>query len=310
MRKRARRKKPKRPRRKDEASLYFLIERDLDRETVFRKHDGWYAQIGAGNARIDYAIRYDDLVLGVEVKSGFPKRNHFREVIDKYRNSFDALYLAYPSDRAAEAFSVSGGRSGEFSEIGIVSIALYRTHSIRRSLVIGRESDDAWDVFDEDVYRDEITSYITKNKVKIVDSILSDEGHIRLTDRDWRSLAVLYGMYRATSVDRFHSVDNLWKKHRKDLGWKGNVDYSNLLDAGLVCGRFYGEMLGLFSLSNEAYYREKRLRRLLRQRLGDREWNRLNEQSKAWAREHRRQQKDFKIEILVSPQAHTRLDEI
>ena len=94
MKKRVRRKQPKRPRRKDEASLYFLIERDLDRETIFSEHDGWYAQIGVGNGRIDYAIRYGDLVLGVEVKSGFPKRNHFRYVIDKYRDSFDALFLA------------------------------------------------------------------------------------------------------------------------------------------------------------------------------------------------------------------------
>jgi len=298
MRRRVPRKQHKRPRRKDEASLYFLIERDLDRETVFSEHDGWFAQITTVGGRIDYTTRYDELVLGVEVKSGFPKRGHFRDVADKYAKSFDALFLAYPSDRAAEAFSVGGGRSGKFSEIGIISVALYRTHCIRRALVVERERDDAWEVFDEDVYWDEISEYITKRRLKTIDSILSGEGHISLRQRDLRSLAVLYSMSRATSVDKFHSLDMLWKKHCKNLRWKGNVNYSNLLNAGLVSDRSYGVMLSLFNLTHEAYYRKKQLEKYLKEELGIRKWDKLLEHSGLWKREHRAQQKDLEEEIL------------
>lgn len=298
MRKRVRRKQPKRPRRKDEQSLYFLIERDFDRETFLAEHDGWYSQVSVSKGVIDYAVRYGDRVLGIEVKSGFPKRGHFQQVVSKYRDSFDALYLAYPSDRAAEAFSIGSGRSSEFSEIGIISIALYRTHCIRRALVVERENSDAWDVFDEGVYQKEITEYVTKKKAKIIDSILSDEGHIRLTERDWRSLALLYRMCKATSIDRFHSVNELWKKHCKDLKWKGNVNYSNLLSSGFVLDHSYGVMLSLFNLTHEAYYRKRKIESRLKEELGVRRWKQLVEQSRTWRSEHRRKQKDLKEEIL------------
>jgi len=302
VRKKARRKQPKRPRRRDEQSLYFLIERDLDRETFLAEHDGWYSQVSAGRGVIDYAIRYGNLVLGVEVKSGFPKLSHFQQVVNKYRDSFDALYLAYPADRAAEAFYVANrGGSREFSEIGIISIALYRTHCIRRALVVERENDEVWEEFDEQLYRKNISEYINRAKVRIVDSIFAGTGHIILTERDWRSLAVLYGMSRATSVDKFHSLDKLQEKYRKDLRWKGYVNYSNLLDSTIVYGRFYGRILGLFSLAHETYYRRGKLRQRLREEIGHKDWKRLNEQIKNWKDKHRRQQKEMMKEILRFP---------
>lgn len=301
MRKKARRKQPKRPRRKDEQSLYFLIERDLDRETFLAEHDGWYSQVSAGEGIIDYAIRYGKLVLGIEVKSGFPKLSHFQQVVNKYQESFDALYLAYPADRAAEAFYMTNrGGSHEFSGIGIISIALYRTHCIRRALVLERVNNEVWEEFDEQMYRKNISEYINRNKVRIIDSIFAGNGHIILTERDWRSLAVLYGMSRATSVDRFHSLDKLQEKYRKALKWRGYVNYSNLLDSGVVYGRFYGMILGLFSLAHETYYRRRKLRECFREEIGRKDWERLSEQIKNWKDEHRRQQKKVMKEILFS----------
>ena len=108
---------------------------------------------------------------------------------------------------------------------------------------------------------------------------------------------MLYEMIKVTSIDKFYSVEKLWEKH-KDLGWKGTVNYSKLLDAGLVLDRSYGVMLRLFSLTHEAYYRKRRIESRLREEIGIRRWKQLIEQSRVWRSEHRRQQKDFKEEIL------------
>jgi len=297
MSRRIRRKRPRRPRRKDETSLYFIFERDLDRETIFSEHDGWYSQIDTRRGRIDYATRFGNQVLGVEVKSGFPKPSHFKQVINKYKDCFDALFLAYPSDRAAEAFSVRSDRY-DFSEIGLISIALYRTHCIRKALVVGRRSNYTWTVFDEEAYWADISQYVTKMKVKIVDSILSDEGHIKLRERDWRSLALLYAMFKVSGVDKFHTVDKLWTKHHKDLEWNGNVSYSKLLDAGLVQDRSYGVMLSLFNMTHEAYYRKKKIENRLEEKLGVKRWKQLVGQWRNWRSEHRRKHQDVKEEIL------------
>lgn len=221
------------------------------------------------------------------------------DVLDKYREPFDASFLAYPSDRPAEAFSIGSGGSSEFSEIGIISIAVYRTHCIHRAVVLKRKCSDAWDAFDEDAYWDDLpTLYVSKKRLKTVDYALSDKDHIKLTKRDWRSLAVLYGMSKATSVDKYHSLHGLNSKHRKELGWRGNVNYSNLLDSNLVDDRSYGVTLSLFNLSHEVYYRRKKLRKLLKQKMTNKEWQKLVEQSKVWEREHRKRQKSLMREIL------------
>lgn len=293
----ARKKQPRRPRRKDEASLYFIFERDLDRETIFSEHDGWYSQINTEKGRIDYGIRFGNLILGVEVKSGFPNRSHFQQVLDKYGDCFDALYLAYPSDRAAEAFSVRSRRSN-FSEIGLISIALYRTHCFRKASAVGRESDYAWATFDDDEYWDEISEYTTKKRIEIVSSVLSDEGHIKLTERDWRSLALLYAMYKVTSVDKFHSVDDLWQKHCKDLKWNGSVSYFRLSTAGLVRDRSYGVMLSLFNLTHEGYQLRRKIEKHLKEKLGVRRWKQLVGQWRAWKKDHTKRQKEVKRENL------------
>jgi len=44
--------KARKERRRDEESLYYILERDLDREAIFREHDGWYPQVSFGSNRI------------------------------------------------------------------------------------------------------------------------------------------------------------------------------------------------------------------------------------------------------------------
>ena len=64
-------------RRRDEESLYYILERDIDREVIFREHDGWVYQVPSGKGKIDYAVKYGNNVHGVEVKFSFPKIKDF-----------------------------------------------------------------------------------------------------------------------------------------------------------------------------------------------------------------------------------------
>jgi len=65
-------------RRRDEESLYYIVERDIDREAIFPNHDGWYSQISFGRKnRIDYIVKYGNDVYGIEVKKDLPNSKTF-----------------------------------------------------------------------------------------------------------------------------------------------------------------------------------------------------------------------------------------
>jgi len=127
-------------RRIDEASLCYVLERDLDREAIFSGHDGWYSQVTLGRGkRIDYVLRYGDRLYGIEVKTGLPDVRHFEQV-EKYRSQLDGVFLAYPSDRAGEALFLSEGKQ-KYTDVGLVSLTLFRSHTIRRGKQSNRTSD-------------------------------------------------------------------------------------------------------------------------------------------------------------------------
>ena len=71
-----------RERRRDEKSLYYIIERDLGTEAIFKGHEGWKRQIKLPDGIIDYALKYGNYVFGIEVKFDFPVSGHFDQVVD------------------------------------------------------------------------------------------------------------------------------------------------------------------------------------------------------------------------------------
>lgn len=51
----------RRQKRSDEESLYYILERDLDRDAIFYPHDGWFPHVRVGGKGIiDYALKYSD----------------------------------------------------------------------------------------------------------------------------------------------------------------------------------------------------------------------------------------------------------
>jgi hypothetical protein len=93
IRRKERRKRVLTERRRDEESLYYILERDLDREAIFQGHDGWYSQVPLGKRkRIDYVVKYNKKIYGIEVKKDFPNERHFEQV-EKYRNTLNGVFL-------------------------------------------------------------------------------------------------------------------------------------------------------------------------------------------------------------------------
>ena len=68
-------------RRDDEASLNYVLERDLDRNAIFELNNGWYTETsttkkyknGGMKGRIDYIVRFGDRLIGIDMKAYFPK---------------------------------------------------------------------------------------------------------------------------------------------------------------------------------------------------------------------------------------------
>lgn len=136
-------------RRSDEENLYYIIERDLERETLFPWNDGWIPQAKVtkkGRKTIDYVVQYDKDLIGIEVKFDFPRVNDFEQV-QEYREAgtLNGIFVAYPSDRVGEAVKLI--EKEDLKEFGLISIALFHSHVISKAQLFRRQDDYLFDEY-------------------------------------------------------------------------------------------------------------------------------------------------------------------
>lgn len=302
-------------RRSDEESLYYIIERDLDREAIFREHDGWYSQVSFGKGkRIDYVVKYGDSIYGIEVKTGVPKPRHFDQA-KKYCNALNGVFLAYPSDRVGEAVYVSEVKEHKYMDVGLISLTLFRSHIIRKAERRERQSEQIWEneFFDEKEYVKYVKTFRWERADGLPSTVLrdgcfwisfspmggeSEEPYYRLpfNKSEWKGLGLLYGASRATSLRRFFSIDHL-SGIREGLGWK-SFALLGWVQCDLVSTRSYGDHLWMYGLNLRAHSLLSEIREALRKRLGTGEWKKLNRSINEWKRQHRANQSKYENEIV------------
>ena len=315
MRKKETRKRVFKEKRRDEESLYFILERDLDREAIFPSHDGWYSQVSLGKRkRIDYVVKYRDKVYGVEVKKNFPSERHFEQA-EKYHDSLNGIFLAYPSDWVGQAIYVSEMKKSKFPDVGLISLTLYSSHVIRKTKQKERQSEQTWkDLLLEDKeylsrvsqewtleQSDRLTSTALKDGCFWVSSNRNHKEREELSalsfsKSDWKGLALLYGAASATSMHRYFSLDSLWRDYCKDLGWK-SFNLGKLEFSGLAVSRSYGDLLWMWTLSEASIFFVSKVRDTLRIQLKEREWKNLNQKINEWRREHEDNQNYYEKEF-------------
>lgn len=283
-------KRRKKERRRDEQSLYYIIERDLDTEAIFREHEGWERQLSLDGGTVDYALKYGKHVFGIEVKYDFPSPKHFDQVVDQYGRYFEATFLAYPSDRVGEALYIKEKQS--YEEVGLISIALYRSHLIRRAAMEKKEdSSEILNHFSERVYWQNIRKNeigVPRTSKRIVELVLNDT--INLEQKDWEFLALLWASEIATGVFKYHRYVNL-KQRAKDLGWTVPY-YQALTYTSLVETRSYGDTTWLYILSDAASYYKKELEEKMSEELGNGTMTRIRKIAEKWKNHHRERQKE------------------
>jgi len=296
-----------RERQSDEDFLYYVLERDLDREAIFSGHDGWINQVSWGRRkRIDYIVRYGERIYGIEVKKGSPHYRHFDQAI-KYSDALNGVFLAYPSDRVGQALYVSE-KKREYADIGLVSLTLFRSHIIKKAGSKTRSNEEIWNKYtDDEKYMKELKSSDWERSDGLPATLLEDgcfwisynpngkqkrrSYRLPFSKSDWVGLGLLYGAILATSVDRYFSYAQLRRK-RRDLGWKG-FNLWGLVQCDLAWARSYGERLEMFSLNPRAIFLQNKIREALIRELGRREWNKLDNIVSKWKRQHQLEQKEF-----------------
>ena len=303
--------KIRRERRRDEESLYYIIERDLDREALFPGNDGWFPQAKVGQRWIDFVIKYGDKILGVEVKKGFPSLDDFRQV-SEYSTYLDAIFLAYPSDAAAEAIFLSDTKR-TYLNVGLISIALFRSHCIRPAIFSERSSNQTWDeYFNEQLYWSNLEYDFTVDALPatvLTDGCLwssydrdgkysKDCVELKFTKKDWNSLAMLHALVGSTSVYKFHEGRKILRLMKEKMG-RSSYSFTNLLKAGIVEDWSYGSSLWLCCLTDSANSYNENMKKVLSKKLGRDDWERIQNLTEVLATEHSAEQKRRLNEFLV-----------
>ena len=301
----------------DERSLYYIIERDLDREAIFKCHDGWYSQVSFGKGkRIDYVVKYGNEIYGIEVKKSFPYERDFEQV-KKYSKFLNGVFLAYPANVVGQAIYLSELKESFYPDVGLISIALFRSHIIRKAKQTERQHDQIWrDMeLDDKEYLKNIRTADREPLDRLSETVLENgcfwvafnrkykrtEGPSKLsfTKRDWKGLAILYGAHLSTSVHRFFSINELYTNYCKDLGWKG-FDLTKLELCNLAVYRGYGTLDSMWSLSEASFFFLDKIQRMIKKQLGKTEWKKLNDRIDQWRREHEENQKRYREEFIKS----------
>jgi hypothetical protein len=300
-------------RRSDEESLYYILERDLDREAIFQHHDGWFSQVSFGNGkRIDYVLRYGNEIYGIEVKTGSPRLQHFSQT-EKYLGALNGIFLAYPSDRVGEALFLSESKQ-QYLDVGLISLTLFRSHIIRRVKRRDRQNEQIWSEYDLDErgYWKEVKSWSWERADGLPATLLKDgcfwvsfdpngryseDRYYRLpfSKSNWQALAVLYAISCATSLDRYYSHKHLWNLC-KEIGWKSFNPWP-LVQCDLADVRTYGNNLWMYSLTYRAHFLMENIREALKENLGSRVWRKLTTKIKEWRERHHTEQSKHENEF-------------
>lgn len=297
----------------DEQSLYYIVERDLDREAIFEHHDGWYSQFPFGKGkRIDYVVRYGNDIYGIEVKKGFPTKRDFKRA-ERYLSFLNGIFLAYPSDAVGQAVYISELKESLYPDIGLISLTLFRSHIIRRAKRKERQHEQIWKAqFDEKEYLS-FRLWEREQLDRIPESALEDGGfwvtfnrHYQKTENltklsfneaDWKGLAILYGAHFSTSIHRFFSLNDLYENYCKNVGWK-SFDLTKLELSNLAVLRSYGTLESMWSLSDASFFFIDKVRKAIKTWLGESEWENLNNKISEWKLNHKENQEKHKYEII------------
>jgi hypothetical protein len=299
----------------DEQSLYYIVERDLDREAIFEQHDGWYSQVSFGKGkRIDYVVRYGDEIYGIEVKKGFPRKEDFEQA-EKYQGSLNGIFLAYPSDAVGQAVYISELKESLYPEIGLISLTLFRSHIIRKAKHKEREHEQIWISmhFDDAEYLKYIKNLSPAPLDRFAQTVLDDAcfwvkynrnyektndfSSLSFNKVDWRGLAILYGAHFSTSVHRFFSINDLYENYCKNIGWK-SFDLTKLELCNLAILRSYGTLEYMGSLSDASFFFIDKVRKAIKKQLGEKEWENLNNKISEWKSHHKEKQEKHRQQII------------
>ncbi|MCJ7505556.1 hypothetical protein MUP05_03670 [Candidatus Bathyarchaeota archaeon] len=308
-------------RRSDEDSLYYILERDLDREALLPGHNGWASQVKVGKAgRIDYVVRYGASLIGIEVKKGFPDWRHFKQ-ISNYRQALNAVFLAYPSDTAGEAvFLGMRNRDRRFHEIGVISIALYRSHVICPAERSNRRSEIVWiENFDEkeywlgvrkrrlrglDMEGRLVATSLTTGRLWLSMDKHGELGHTKRCELDesvWRTLSILYAFYKSMGIHKYHREDALESRFDKIYGRYKKWDWETPLKIGCIYRQNYSSRLSVYTFSREIDVLMPLFEKKLREEIGWSNWSKINSLVTKLRRENRKSQKDQTHHFLRVP---------
>jgi hypothetical protein len=293
-------------RRGDEESLYYILERDLDRGALFPENDGWFPQVKTTEKRgykIDYVVEYDKKLIGIEVKYDFPKQLDFDQVKEQYEPSLNAVFLAYPSDRVGEAVSFIE-RDRSYRNYGLLSLALFRSHCIKKArLRESRYDEYVWkNYFDKEKTINSIikkpSRYCYKKDLqRVIIELNKKPGKSVLTDDDWRLLCLILNLYDIYGYNKFFAwegesgiqrtylkIFNRYPSYPSGLG---------LVYAGLITDYSYGTRLTMLSLTDEALYHRQKIEQVLAERY-PRAFKKVKKIQSEWKQNRRIKQRETK----------------
>jgi len=264
-------------RRGDEESLYYILERDLDRGALFPANDGWLPQVKTTedhNYRIDYVLQYGDKLVGLEVKYDFPRLWDFEQVKGQYAQSLNAVFLAYPSDRVGEAISFVEGNK-DYRSYGLLSVALFRSHCIRKARL--RESRYNNYIWKSHFDKERIVSSLPdnafynvpkKDRSRIVIELSRGTGRSILKKQDWQMLALVLSLFDVYGYNKYmawEGGDGIARVYLKVF--KSYPYYpESLVYSGLICENAYGSRLTMLAPTDGAIYYRQKIEQLLSQK--------------------------------------------
>lgn len=272
----------------EERTLYSVIERDLLRGAIFPYHDGWYPQVRTErNKRIDYLICYGSKNIGIEVKRIYPRYAHFDQ-LRRYQNYCDALFLAYPSDLVGEYFNLmKSDPKNKLKDIGVISIGVIQSYIIKKAKYRHKRRDFPYE---------EETFPKSQKEWKEFQKFLNLISH-----EDWKRIGLFYILFR-TYGDRYFTPGEVWNKFqevKKKLGWTIGDWWSDSFT--------FQSMTEFYLIGIDYYYRlyykyndrfERTLRSKIKQSIGPKEWNKLDEIAKRWKKGFNDLQRKYQGEFM------------
>lgn len=304
-------------RRDDEATLYHLVDRDLQRGVLFKGCNYWGIQEKLRNgAKIDYAIRHGDYLLGIEVKQDVPRTADFNQVTRKYQKFFDGVFLAYPADYAAQALYV-GSQDGE-QTIGLISLAPFRSNVFRPAKLEGRKDNYLWDDKYDDGQWIQNQGEANRWELQLAKTALLEGGiwtsfdkklglseggksvgFIRLRSREWGTLAAAYLASQVYAYLQLIPHQELWRLQKKVLRL-GFPSTKKLVAARLVDELTYGRgRINTYCLSLASCNLLEDVKSALKSRLPRGGWSRLREAITS-ERKSLRARQDIEARVFLS----------